>query len=46
MNISEGNTQIAIADYKFGEYKTQRAAAKQYSNPFSTFRDRLHGVPD
>ena len=46
MNIREGNIQMAIADYKSGKYKSQRAAAKQYSIPFSTFRDRLHGVPD
>ncbi|KAI1006356.1 hypothetical protein K3495_g1873 [Podosphaera aphanis] len=37
---------MAIAEYKSGHYKSQRAAAKQYSIPFSTFRDRLHGVPD
>ncbi|KAI0992576.1 hypothetical protein K3495_g15609 [Podosphaera aphanis] len=37
---------MAIADYKSGKYKSQRAAAKQYSIPFSTVRDRLHGVPD
>ncbi|KAI0992357.1 hypothetical protein K3495_g15829 [Podosphaera aphanis] len=37
---------MAIADYKSGKYKSQRAAAKQCPIPFSTFRDRLHGVPD
>ncbi|KAI0996143.1 hypothetical protein K3495_g12037 [Podosphaera aphanis] len=37
---------MAIADYKSGKYKSQRAATEQYSIPFSTFRDRLHGVPD
>ncbi|KAI1006729.1 hypothetical protein K3495_g1485 [Podosphaera aphanis] len=37
---------MAITDYKSGKYKIERAVAKQYSIPFSTFRDRLRGVPD
>ncbi|KAF2785432.1 hypothetical protein K505DRAFT_262208, partial [Melanomma pulvis-pyrius CBS 109.77] len=36
--------QLAISDFNAGVYRSQRAAAKAYNIPLSTFYGRLHGA--
>ncbi|KAI0996118.1 hypothetical protein K3495_g12062, partial [Podosphaera aphanis] len=43
MKTSESDTQSAIRVFNDGTFTTQKAAAKAYNVPRSTFRSRLNG---
>jgi hypothetical protein len=46
MDSRETAIELAIQDYYAGVYKSQRAAAKAYGVPRTTFQDRLKGKPN